>query len=143
MYTAFGMKYKHLQNLITKKLYVLFADGGNPFISQSSFQVLDYLSARNDRQTTQKDIEKALVINRATTSKMLMLLEQKGLISRANSPDDARQKIVVLTEDGEKLRIHNIEKQHEFDTFLEGVLSDEDFKAFDRIYEKMRNALED
>lgn len=141
MQNDFGPKYKHLQNLITKKLYSLLAADGDSFISQSSFQVIAYLHDHSGSQITQKDIEKALVINRATTSKMLQSLEQKGIIVRESNCGDARSKIVELTADGESIYKHNREKLQEFDSLLERVLTEEDFAAFDRIYEKLKTAL--
>lgn len=143
MHTAFGLKIKHLNNLITKKVYALFTNDEYPFISHSSFLVIDYLYENKDHEVTQKDIEKALVINRATTSKMLLLLEQKGFISRMNSTEDARKKIVVLTERGHDFRMHNLMKAEELNQFFSEVLSEEDFIAFDRFYEKLRHALEE
>ena len=137
----FGPKYKHLQNLITKKLYSLLAVDGDSFVSQSGFQVIAYLHNHRDSQITQKDIEKALMINRATTSKMLRLLEQKGFITRDSNNDDGRSKVVGLTMTGEALYKYNREKLQEFDALLETVLTEEDFAAFDRIYEKLKAAL--
>lgn len=142
MHTAFGLKIKHLNNLITKKTYALFTNDEYPFISHSGFLVIDYLYENREHEVTQKDIEKALVINRATTSKMLLLLEQKGFISRVNSTEDARRKIVVLTKQGHDLRTHNLMKAQELNRFFSEVLSEEDFTAFNRLYEKLRNALE-
>lgn len=143
MHTAFGLKIKHLNNLITKKTYALFTNDEYPFISHSSFLVIDYLYENREHEVTQKDIEKALVINRATTSKMLLHLEQKGFISRVNSTEDARRKNVVLTKQGYDFRIHNLMKAQELNQFFSGVLSEEDFTAFDQLYEKLRNALEE
>lgn len=143
MHTAFGLKIKHLNNLITKKTYALFTNDKYPFISHSGFLVIDYLYENREHEVTQKDIEKALVINRATTSKMLLLLEQKRFISRVNSTEDARQKIVVLTKQGYDFRTHNLMKEQELNQFFSEVLSEEDFTAFNRLYEKLRNALEE
>jgi len=55
------------------------------FLNLTAFKVIDFLYQTQEKDVTQKDIEKALVINRATTSKMLLLLEQKGFISRSSS----------------------------------------------------------
>ena len=56
MQNDFGPKYKHLQNLITKKLYSLLAVDGDSFVSQSGFQVIAYLHDHRDSQITQKNI---------------------------------------------------------------------------------------
>ncbi len=46
----------------------------------------------------QKDIEKKFCITRSTVSKVLTLMEQKGLITRLNVYGDARLKKIVMTE---------------------------------------------
>lgn len=142
MHIGFGLKIKHLYNMITKKTYTVFTNDEFQFISYSSFLVIDFLYEHREQEITQKDIEKALVINRATASKMLVLLEQKGLISRVNSIEDARCKIVKLTQQGYNFREHNIKKSKELDNFFSEVLSEEDFIAFNKLYEKLRKALE-
>ena len=138
-----GIRFKHISNLIEKKAYSLFSSDGYPFISQSGFAVLDFLYRNKCKEITQRDIETELVINRATTSKMLLQLEQKGLVLRTGNKSDARKKTVMLTEFGEQLRNHNKVKQAEFDDIIAATLSDEDLEAFDRIYEKLRTSLED
>lgn len=143
METGLGLRIKHLNNLMTKRIYSVFASEDYPHISHSAFQVMEFLYKNSDREVTQKDIEKALVINRATTSKMLLLMEQKGVIQRISSKTDARSKVVILTEYGQNYREHNIAKSEEFDRYLATVLSEDEFEAFDRIYKKLRKALED
>ena len=143
LYKGFGLQIKHLNNLITKKTYALFANDEYPHISHSAFKVIDYLYQTQEKDVTQKDIEKALVINRATTSKMLLLLEQKGFISRNSSANDARTKTVKLTERGFSLREHNLSGADKLDRIFAEVLSEEDFEAFSRIYEKLRTALDE
>jgi len=138
-----GMRFKHISNLVEKKAYSLFSSDGYPFVSQSGFSLLDFLYCNQDKEITQKDIETELVINRATTSKMLVQLEQKGLILRSDSKTDARKKTVTLTEYGKKLRNRNKEKQAEFDRIMTASLSEEDLEAFDRIYDKLRETLDE
>ena len=138
-----GIRFKHISNLIEKKAYLLFSSDGYPFITQSGYAVLDFLYCNKGKEITQRDIETALVINRATTSKMLLQLEQKGLILRIGNKSDARKKTVVLTEYGEELRNHNKSKQAEFDDTIAKTLTDEELEAFDRIYEKLRRSLEE
>lgn len=143
MKSNIGLRFKHINNLIEKKAYAIFSSDGFPFISQSGFSVLDFLYQNRNTEVTQRDIEAELVIGRATTSKMLLQLEEKGLISRSGSKTDTRKKIVVLTEYGEQLYNHNKEKQAEFDETIASALSEEDLKAFDRIYSKLRTSLEE
>ena len=104
--------------------------------------MIDYLYENKERNVTQKDIEKSLVIGRATTSKMLLLLEQKGFVERISNKEDARRKTVILTSKGIEFREFNLKWSRELDDFLNEVLSEEDFIAFNRIYEKLKKAMD-
>lgn len=137
-----GLKIKQLNNLLTKKTYEIFESDGFEFISHSGFQVLEYLDSNSEKSIFQKDIENALVINRATTSKMLKSMEEKGLIARGSDNEDARAKIVKLTAKGRKYLEHNFNKKEEYDKLLESSLTKKDLEAFDRIYENLRRVLE-
>ena len=143
MYGGFGLKIQHLNNLITRKVYAELSDGAFPYISHSAFQTLDFLYRHSGEEVLQKDIEKALVINRATTSKMLRQLEEKGLIARTDSARDARHRVVVLTAQGQLLRAHALEKMKQIDAFFLQLLTTEEFDAFNRMYATLRAALED
>lgn len=136
-----GIKLKHLNKLIDKKVYSLFESDGYPMISYSSYRVLDFLYKNNEIIITQKDIESEFEINRATTSKMLLQLEQKSFIARTDNPEDARSKIVILTESGNDIREHNVEAIKSFDSFLDHVMTEEDYVLFDELYERLCKAL--
>ena len=69
------------------------ATGGNGWI-------LKYLARHEDQDVYQKDIEEHFSITRSTVSKVVKLMEEKGLIQRLPVPGDARLKKLVLTEQG-------------------------------------------
>lgn len=142
MYEGFGLKIKHLDNLITKKTYRLFTQGEFSHTSHSSFRVVEYLYQHPGDTVTQKDIERVLVINRATTSKMLKLLEDKGYIVRISSTEDGRCKKLELTPSGERLYLHNVEAAANLDQFFLDTLSTEDFEAFEKIYTTLKAKLD-
>lgn len=60
--------------------------------------IICYLSENMDKDIYQKDLEEHFTITRSTTSKVLNLMEQKGLIERHTVAHDARLKKIVLTE---------------------------------------------
>ena len=60
--------------------------------------ILNFLSQNQERDIYQKDVEAHFNIARSTTSKVLNLMEEKGLIQRLSVPHDARLKRIVLTE---------------------------------------------
>ncbi len=59
--------------------------------------IIGFLADRRDRDVFQRDIEHEFGITRSTASKVLMLMEKKGLIERVGVPHDARLKKIVLT----------------------------------------------
>ena len=142
MQNRIGQKIKQLDNLITKRVYALYVSKDYPYISLSSLQTLEFLCQNPNHQATQKDIEKELVISRATASKMLSQLEEKGYITRTDAKADARRKIVTLTKRGRALYIHCNTGGSELDRFFSEVLTEEELQVFDTIYAKLRNALE-
>ena len=67
-------------------------------ITGTNGQVIAFLAAHEDELIYQKDIEKAFGITRSTASRVLSLMEQKGLVQRSGVTHDARLKRVTLTE---------------------------------------------
>lgn len=57
--------------------------------------IIDYVAGRE--QVLQRDIETEFNIQRSTATVALQRMEQRGLITRVASAQDARQKVVTLT----------------------------------------------
>jgi DNA-binding MarR family transcriptional regulator len=73
-------------------------------ISGTNGWILGYLAASEseNRDVFQRDLEEQFQVRRATVSKIICLMEQKGLIERCPVPQDARLKKLKLTEKGRK-----------------------------------------
>lgn len=71
----------------------------NMITSTNSF-ILGFLESHQDMDIYQKNIEEKFLITKSTTSKILKLMEQNGLILRVGVDNDARLKKIVLTEKG-------------------------------------------
>ena len=67
-------------------------------ISGTNSWILGYLSDHMDRDIYQRDLERQFSVTRSTMSKVLGLMEQKGLIERKSVVQDARLKKIVPTE---------------------------------------------
>lgn len=65
--------------------------------------IIGYLSKNADHDIYQKDLENHFTIARSTVSKVLRLMEQKGLILRESVPCDARLKKIVLTKKAKEI----------------------------------------
>lgn len=82
--------YRFIENLPNKKL-IESMTGTNGCI-------IGYLAENSDHDVFQKDIEKAFGITRSTASKVINLMEQKGLVERQSVSYDARLKKIVMTD---------------------------------------------
>lgn len=79
--------------------------------------VIEYLM-RHEEPVYQRDLENHFLVRRSTISKVLRLMEEKGMIQRLSVHDDARLKQIVLTDYGR--RIHGEAVRHA--QMLEGKL---------------------
>ena len=75
-------------------------------VSGTNGRIIRFLSEHTDRDIYQKDLESEFGITRSTASRVLRLMEQKGLVERQSVPQDARLKKLVLTE--KALDIHKM-----------------------------------
>lgn len=141
MYRDFSKRTKLLDQLIAKKVSQVFEQSGAEPISYSSFSVLEYLFLHQTTNVFQKDIERALNVNRATASKMIALLVKKGYVAQKSYIKDGRYKLISLTFQGQQLYQQDVQSATKLDTFFNQILSPEDFVAFDQIYGKLVKAL--
>ena len=66
-------------------------------ITGSNGWIIGYLRDHSSRPVYQKDLEAEFNITRSTASKVVNLMEEKGLIRRESVPEDARLKKLTLT----------------------------------------------
>ena len=111
-------------------------------VSRNNGWILGYLAHHPDQNVFQKDIENAFCVRRSTVSKVIRLMETKGLIRRESVPNDARLKKLVLPPDG--MELHKAIEQQILDTenLLRQSITDEELEIFSRIMDKFRNAIE-
>jgi MarR family transcriptional regulator for hemolysin len=67
-------------------------------VTGNNGRIICFLADNADRDVYQKHLEEEFGITRSTASKVLRLMEQKGLITRHAVKRDARLKKIVLTE---------------------------------------------
>ena len=83
-----------------KRKFSIIINNGMPCVGTSlkTYDDIRFLSEHADRDIYQKDLEEAFGITRSTASRVLRLMEQKGLVERRSVAHDARLKKLVLTE---------------------------------------------
>ena len=106
-----GAEVKMISNLIHRRL-MAGQSSEEDQITASNGWILGYLAHNEGREVYQRELEERFNIRRATVSKTLGLMEQKGLIERVPVAHDARLKRLLLTDKG---RRYNEEIIAEFD----------------------------
>lgn len=97
-----GIRLRSLNNAIRRYLDRYTHSMHNSSITCSNAWIIGFLSdARGD--VYQRDLEEQFGITRSTASKVLILLEKKGMIRREGVAHDARLKKLVLTEQAQKM----------------------------------------
>ena len=121
---------RNLQNELSSELMRISAANG---------YILIYLYENKQNDVFQRDLEEYFNITRSTASKVLSLMETKGLIRRGGVDGDARLKKLVITKEGEMMleALSDSRKQME-DKLTDGFSEDE----LDRLHDYLRRMKE-
>ena len=104
--------------------------------------IIAFLSCRKGEDVFQKDIEKEFDVTRSTASKVIELMEQKGLVRREKVSQDARLKKIVLTQKAEALsELFESDRNLLEKTLTHGFSEDEKDKLCE-FMSRMKNNLE-
>jgi len=107
-------------------------------ITEMQGRVIGFLHRHDAQNVYQKDIEAAFSITRATTSKMLTLMEKNGLITRSGVRGDARLKQIRLTERAETYARQIERGLIEFEQQVIGDMTDEEQEVLLRYLRRMQ-----
>lgn len=128
-----GMDIHIVANKIKRKMDSASQEYG---ITHTQFHILLFLCEQKN-EIYQRDIENYFNLRRSTVSKILALLEKKGLIKRYNVQKDARLKKISLTEKGaEQLNLvkDNIKR---INNDIMAQIAPEETKIFYRVLNKL------
>lgn len=119
---------------VTRPMEVDSLSGGN-------IDIITFLARHSEREIFPQDVERRFGITRSTSSRVLALMERKGLIVRESVPRDARLKKIVLTDKSrdiaEALRTSAIAMEG---ILLQG-LSDDEIREFMHVLDVMQTNL--
>ena len=103
--------------------------------------IIGYLTENSDHDVFQKDIEKAFGITRSTASKVINLMEQKGLVERQSVSYDARLKKIVMTDKSKAISHLMAEDMDLVESILTDGFSSEEKKALYNYLKRMKQNL--
>lgn len=110
-------------------------------ISAANGYVLFYLHEHREDDVFQKDFEENFGITRSTASKIISLMETKGLVARASVAGDARLKKITLTETGEQMRKNMIAAKDKMERQLTAGFSAEEIQQLAEFLLRMKDNL--
>ena len=99
---TFGFRLWHVHHAFVRYLEAVLTPLGLTHIQYVILRSVDYL-AQAGEQPTQTRLAEVMGTDRMMASKVLRLLEGKGLVVRPMHPEDCRAHHVVLTEAGRRL----------------------------------------
>lgn len=92
-----GIEIRALDNQIKRLIDSKIQKSAFCRLTGSNGWIIDYIRKKSPKPVYQKDLEAEFNITRSTASKVLNLMEEKGVIVRESVPEDARLKKLVLT----------------------------------------------
>ena len=133
---------RRVNNLIFRKINSFCRENGVEQGTPMHGWIVEYLYAHQDAPVFQRDIERDFSITRSTVTNILQLMERKGYIQRQSVPQDARLKMLVLTEKGRDFHEKTMLSLHQTDDFVAGLLTAEENAELLRLLNKLKDGLQ-
>lgn len=108
-----------------------------PSIAQ--MQIIKYILKHDGKTIYQRDLEEVFNLRRATISGILKTMEKNNVIIRVCDPNDARGKIVILSDDAKKFFKEKETLFKKLETVLKKDISKEKLETFYKVILKMRD----
>ncbi|MGI6664890.1 MAG: MarR family winged helix-turn-helix transcriptional regulator [Christensenellaceae bacterium] len=105
--------------------------------------VINYLSANEEKDVFQKDLEEQFSIRRSTVTNMLQRMEKSGLISREAVEQDARLKKIVLTDKAKEIYQMIQTDMAGFQEELIAGIEKEDLETFAQVLRKIKENIKE
>lgn len=137
-----GLELRSLNNLIMRKVENSPVKKQVDSITGTNGWIIGFLAENTDKEIYQKDLEKQFSITRSTASKVLILMEKKGLIERHSVPHDARLKKLILTEKAWKISELMKEDATRIDDILTNGFTEEELKYIYSCIQRMKNNIQ-
>lgn len=108
-----------------------------PSIAQ--MQIIKYILKHDGKTIYQRNLEEVFNLRRATISGILKTMEKNNVIIRVCDPNDARGKIVILSDDAKKFFKEKETLFKKLETVLKKDISKEELEIFYKVILKMRD----
>lgn len=135
-----SLQIKKLDNQILRRIHSLYDRRKLQECTLQNMWVTDFLFHKEQQEEPvfQRDVEEEFAINRATASKMLALMEEKGLIRRVSDARDGRRKELRLEPAGRELQQRYSTIREELEQQLVSGFSPEELDQLRRFLARMQ-----
>lgn len=135
-----SLQIKKLDNQILRRIHSLYDRRKLQECTLQNMWVTDFLFHKEQQEEPvfQRDVEEEFAINRATASKMLALMEEKGLIRRVSDARDGRRKALRLEPAGRELQRRYSAIRQELEQQLVSGFSPEELAQLRRFLARMQ-----
>lgn len=131
---------KELEKGIVRK--IMSETSHNEMYSKPSIaqmQIIKYILKHDGKTIYQRDLEEVFNLRRATISGILKTMEKNNVIIRVCDPNDARGKIVILSDDAKKFFKEKETLFKKIETVLKKDITKEELEIFYKVILKMRD----
>ena len=111
-------------------------------LTGSNGWILDFLYEHEGENIYQRDLENTFSITRSTVSKVVKLMESKGLIRRESVFHDARLKKLLLTDKGREVHRLAAKANSELEKRIASGFSPEELEQLGQYLERIKRNLE-
>lgn len=112
-------------------------------ITGSNGWILQFLAEHEGENVFQRDLQNSFSVTRSTISKVVKLMESKGLIRRESVFSDARLKKLVLTDRGRKIHQLASAGNNELEARMTRGFSQEEMETLMSLLVRISKNLED
>lgn len=135
-----GAEVRMISNLIKRRI-MSGQSSEEEAVTGSGGWILGYLAQNEGKDVFQRDLEEKFCMRRATVSKMIQLMEQKGLIERRSVAHDARLKKLMLTEKGRAKHLEIIAELEQAEREIRKGIPEEKLDIFFEVCRMIRENL--
>lgn len=102
-----------------------------------------YFQSRQEKKVLQKELEEEFKIRKSSVTSVIQILEKKGLVRRISVQRDARQKELVLTEEGIAVQEMVLKRLDELEDMVNEVMTPEEKELWLMCIQKIETRLEE
>lgn len=133
--------------ILAKKTSLEFEKLANPLLEKyhltyAQYKILKYLFSDREKPVRQIDLEKFYSLTHPAAIGLLNQLERKGFIQRQINPDDARSRIISLTEKSLELKDDLIDVGEMLESKLTVALSESERCQLVSLLQRLLSAFE-